>query len=65
MDPSLEKATTSDLVKELEKREGVLRFTVPVEGKLELKINSIKEKPDFYEETHSDEGPAIILKVID
>ena len=60
----LEKIKTCDLVKELEKREGVESFSVPVDEEIEIKING-KENLDFYDENNESTGPAIMLKVID
>ncbi len=53
--------STKDLVEELSGREGVEKFSVPVEGTDAIIID---EKDNNIEDARGD-GPAIILRIID
>lgn len=65
---NLSEISTSELVEELSKREGVDIMNVPVEGQHEIYIEKYSDKPlrmshkenCIYDEIHG--GPAIILR---
>ena len=63
----LEKIPTCDLVRELEKREGIEVQNVPVEGTsfLTIKDNEEPVLKIVHEDEEPVEGPAIILRIID
>ncbi len=61
---NLKNIKTCDLVKELRKREGVETFDVRLEDNCRIEVTA-KKQPDPYDKLNEDDGPAIILKIID